>query len=1247
MDKRMLYTSEDSYPQSREPNRSCDDNSPTYLAISPNGILAATFNSVTYEIKIYGVVNKEVPTNLWFTENEMKELEKHSKDVSFSLAISDSADKDDVVYVAVSRFKNKPIENQKTNTDEEQEADSRKDNPRTIKDEEKEIGYRKDNPRTIKVEEKEIGYRKDIPGREKMIDQTFVFSTKLSARIKTAADNRGGIVRFLNNNLPKEAGQLNGFTNLIVMNASEITKVFINNINHKKFSDRSIFKNSLVSEEYEFPTIIQDKLYHNSCTRFLNTIVERNYLFVEDYKNHILEMYNLHSMNLDLTFQNRDQVTLSKQFHENAIFSISKHRHLLAYCNGTKSITIYLMENGLEVTTKEFTDANKILLISFIDDDERLLVVTDNITEEATEQTIEEGTENTIEEGTVEVSEEGTVEASEEGTEDTIEVVTGTFTPTINIWDLFTFSNDVRVFDDDSNIFSSLQKSNSHSIALSNGSILASLQDGDICKFSYDKIKLKPPNISPINQVQEDHQEMDAKKKPYPIIKEPWVSNKKDKHIPSYLDEYKTIQLIIGETTVQVWKKRKGHDATNDRVLKYIWVNLGKQNIKVDSLKIGNCEFYLDLSWDVPSNDNTSVPSDDNNTIPNLPNDSKVKKKEHIHWPNKAHVLKDACVAMEYLYKRRYDSAGSNNLNKYEELFVGTEKLINKCIKKNPSLWSLTEVRYGIMANIIRSKNIPLLHRILFDYKEADGNKQDETRLAIGQSLGENRRDKSIVAMLLEYYSNNAEKDIGWMFTVTKSLPSLKKYHFEPYLKELFYKPCFGSKEEFVDSKFVSQRKLKEGYKSEICSLNVRPRLLLKQNKSSWWNKLKSLKIFEWSSKDTGKKIPRVTAVRVVPLPDFTVYPTNATDRTHNNWMIPFKLIKLIIFPRIYLIHDKNHFSPFLKLMSKNENEQLYDNPAMEACIDFKWGAARNCFLRHFTLFIAFSLTFALGSGIIKDVKSKILTGLFFYFGYYLLMTEFIQLKHQGFKRYLSIYNILDVVSIFLALITMIIYLTLIAVEVNIVLQAFAVLLLWFELHIILEHPNLIDLKPNGNKFVINSTNPDFDGLTIEQVFDVDDPMDNYYRKLTYSVMGAYFWILGRWDQIEVWDFWPIYVISIGASILIVTIMQNLLIAFMTGVYENARHNVKLAVLGYRADLVADYETLEKPLDDSDDSDDDDQDEQSLNVASKDKNDQKFKLAVDDHEDKSIITNDEQFVKLQDEMKMLKNEAARTDCSRP
>ena len=69
----------------------------------------------------------------------------------------------------------------------------------------------------------------------------------------------------------------------------------------------------------------------------------------------------------------------------------------------------------------------------------------------------------------------------------------------------------------------------------------------------------------------------------------------------------------------------------------------------------------------------------------------------------------------------------------------------------------------------------------------------------------------------------------------------------------------------------------------------------------------------------------------------------------------------------------------------------------------------------------------------------------------------------------------------------------------------------------------------------------------IDQVINVTSVSDNYYINYFKSVESVFFWTSGRWDQLEQWsDFWPVDVFSIIGSILLVTILQNMLIAIMT-----------------------------------------------------------------------------------------------------
>ncbi|CAG8806587.1 4254_t:CDS:2, partial [Racocetra persica] len=139
--------------------------------------------------------------------------------------------------------------------------------------------------------------------------------------------------------------------------------------------------------------------------------------------------------------------------------------------------------------------------------------------------------------------------------------------------------------------------------------------------------------------------------------------------------------------------------------------------------------------------------------------------------------------------------------------------------------------------------------------------------------------------------------------------------------------------------------------------------------------------------------------------------------------------------------------------------------------------------------------------------------------------------------------------------------------------------------YILLRDPNRINLVPSGSSYSIlnaSNTNPDsnnlFPDITVSQSIDVNSVTDNYFSHFWKSVESVFFWINGRWDQLDQWDFIPLDILAILASILLVMIMQNMLIAFMTNAFEEAQSTSEVAVLRHRAGLIADFETLEKPF---------------------------------------------------------------------
>ncbi|CAJ0832262.1 2661_t:CDS:1 [Entrophospora sp. SA101] len=66
---------------------------------------------------------------------------------------------------------------------------------------------------------------------------------------------------------------------------------------------------------------------------------------------------------------------LSSSNTDKSIFSLSQYEYMIAHCSNLNVITLYLVENGLEITTKIFPQIFRILFITFIDNDTKLFIV--------------------------------------------------------------------------------------------------------------------------------------------------------------------------------------------------------------------------------------------------------------------------------------------------------------------------------------------------------------------------------------------------------------------------------------------------------------------------------------------------------------------------------------------------------------------------------------------------------------------------------------------------------------------------------------------------------------------------------------------------------------------------------------------------------------------------------------------------------------------------------------------------------
>jgi hypothetical protein len=174
-------------------------------------------------------------------------------------------------------------------------------------------------------------------------------------------------------------------------------------------------------------------------------------------------------------------------------------------------------------------------------------------------------------------------------------------------------------------------------------------------------------------------------------------------------------------------------------------------------------------------------------------------------------------------------------------------------------------------------------------------------------------------------------------------------------------------------------------------------------------------KKFEDLDNDLGKS---PIALRVVPLPSFT---KNSISKKVEYGFI-LNTLWFIFLPRAYKItrNERDKLSPFSRMILYENNDDIYDNPATEVIIDFRWQRARNTFFSFFLRFLIYAVCFGLVSWAYLD-HGAILNGkfllvlivIFYYLAIFQLITEVLQLRYRGLRKYFGeIFNNFDIVSV-------------------------------------------------------------------------------------------------------------------------------------------------------------------------------------------------------------------------------------------
>jgi hypothetical protein len=94
---------------------------------------------------------------------------------------------------------------------------------------------------------------------------------------------------------------------------------------------------------------------------------------------------------------------------------------------------------------------------------------------------------------------------------------------------------------------------------------------------------------------------------------------------------------------------------------------------------------------------------------------------------------------------------------------------------------------------------------------------------------------------------------------------------------------------------------------------------------------------------------------------------------------------------------------------------------------------------------------------------------------------------------------------------------------------------------LLLQHTDfsdLDDITPKTSSFTTQNDN----GL-IEQNF--DRKQDNPSKDFGTSFLSTYAWLRGSYPQQAIWNFWAVEVLTLVGSLFLITVVQNIFIAFI------------------------------------------------------------------------------------------------------
>ncbi|GBC10383.1 hypothetical protein RclHR1_09590006 [Rhizophagus clarus] len=1031
-----------------------------------------------------------------------------------------------------------------------------------------------------------------------------------------------------------------------------------------------------LNERFDYPKSFEDELnnWHtknlDDCMNRLLSCITNKYFLVEKYndKVQVIEVYDLAEMKLKTAakiVKNKDRHI--KKYDNKHDFTISKNKLLLCYTRGFHAVKLYLVENGLQIAAKNFeNEIEKINLVELVNNDETLLII--GTDKEENPKAITWDLFNT---GKIDSIPLKAISGLARASGNVLQVNNqGNVRSILKFIEKWLLTNkitkqkvgEIKTITED-------ELHEHHEVSIVGGKepwVMDSYKTHSFCLYDKDEETLEL--IVGRSTVQIWHQirpnstfckEDDCPNKAAPFLEYIWTNGVPlNQESDATRLRIKKIEYGCKYFNLEVYWKEK--EQKKERTIQ--WNDIVE---KVNAVRSA-CKALEHLNKR-------------KRYLSNFPQkhcyEEMVMYIKHIIWkfidhdPDLYRLLDVRHNVMKSLIL-----ADCDHLIKY--ILFGNDEddcsVCDHCCKEGKMKQKEKFVIKHVPRSITWKKDQRFVNDDDLDPFDRDDNSKprktvptNDLELAIYHCKGRELKNTMIVAFLLEYYTSHAIEYAGWMTTVSKALPFLYMYNYENYVRKLFRKDCFSDQDHFsaqdpyeiIPGGFIS------GHFREKNFMAFRPKFRLQSDKDSAFNiTMKKLFFFDNNHVksilkffDNGVRKIRNNdlerspiSLRVVPLPGFTVNEINKKFKKKSEssdtqeltadysvWKILLKILWFLFIPRWYKIGKSDHhlLSPFARVTKYEDNDSMYDNPATEAVIDFRWRNTRTFFILLFLRFIIFSMCFVFVSWAYLTHEATepkfqsflfFLIILFYYLAAYLLITEIIQLFHHGFKEYFTtIFNYFDLISIILPAIVMyyilvyfkfsdgfgsvtkvdrelivgismsifvlwiefILYLRLISYiaiyiyYVMIIVKTVFPFILFFmivtvafahTMFVLLKNPDVAEFKANTFSGTATNMNENLN-VSIQSNF---DEKDNPFSGFLTSVEAAYFWTTGNWVQKDMFDFWAVDLVSIIASVLFVTILQNMFIAFMGGVYERAANKGRQALLRFRARQIADYEAL-------------------------------------------------------------------------